>query len=207
MQMNPMDPAVVQLARQAQRLWSDKHAVSADYIKASLARAFEQFSQATQIDREAASTFLETAAHIIYAFYSEPAVVSSAVMICGVLLISDPWHEYQKKRIVLSQFATLVDLIALTRVALDHTERTDVPADVTRVLATLSSLIAEKISRTKVPNTFRETLDYIAGTLEYFAFMPNELEFFGDDFLPDPFLGQLEERMSHYTQLYRLTIM
>ena len=75
------------------------------------------------------------------------------------------------------------------------------------MLATLSSLIAEKISRTKVPNAFRETLDYIAGTLEYFAFMPNELEYFGDDFLPDPFLGQLEERMSHYTQLYRLTIM
>jgi len=202
-----MDPAVTQLARQAQRLWSDRHAVSADYIKASLARAFEQFHQSAQIDREAASTFLETAAHIIYAFYNEPAVVSSAVMICGLLLIGDPWHEYQKKRIILSQFATLVDLIALTRVALDRTENSETPADVTRVLATFSSLIAEKISRTKVPNTFRETLDYIAGTLEYFAFMPNELDVFGDDFLPDPFLGQLEERMSHYTQLHRLTIM
>lgn len=202
-----MDPAVEQLARQAQQLWTDKHAVSADYIKASLARAFQQFYQSTQIDREAASTFLETAAHIIYAFYNESGVVSSSVMICGLLLIGDPWHEYQKKRIILSQFATLVDLIALTRVALERTDNSPTPANVTRVLATLSSLIAEKISRTKVPNAFRETLDYIAGTLEYFAFMPNELEYFGDDFLPDPFLGQLEERMSHYTQLYRLTIM
>ena len=200
-----MSTAVEELTKQARILWTDPQSVSAEYVQTGLTRTLDHFYQTPRVDRAVASKFLETAAHIIYGFHKQPEIVSSCVHVCGLLLIRDPWHEYQKKRIILSQFATLVDLISLTRIALDRSEQAESSADTTRVLATLSSLIAEKIVRTNVPNTFRETLDYIAGTLEYFAFMPNELDVFGDDFLPDPFLGQLEERMSHYTHWFGLT--
>lgn len=197
----PISP-VAQLTRIARDLWADEgHALSSADVSAMLAATTRHFETCPSIDRAESGEFLQAAAHIIYGFYGYGDIVSQTVRLCGLLLVRDPEFEYPKKRLLLQEFGTLVDVIHITRMAMAAAYRLPNPKPMGHVMAILSKLLSHKLSVTNVPRTFHEALDYIVGTLEYFAFLPSEIKLSGEDFLPAVFLNELETRMGYYASL------
>ncbi len=146
---------------------------------------------------------LQDVALIIFNHPNHPGVVSECVRLCGLLFLLDPNVENRKKQLLLHEFAAPTDLVYLVHLAFQPDVRAHNRRYTTSVLWVLARMIKRKYTETSMPSVFRDSLDYIAGTLEYYAILPDEIDRSHTDFLPDSFLVDLESRMRYYPALSR----
>jgi hypothetical protein len=170
-------------------------------IRSSLVGVIKHFTNSEAISPYETSEFLRCSAHVILSYPRNRDIQSLCIRTVGLLLAKDALFEYEKKRLLLQEFGTLTDLVHIIRYALEYAPHYTFQMPVARIMYTMANLMKARIAKVNPPYVIGDSLEYVTGTLEYYAVLPGEIETSREDFLPDIFLSQLEYRMSFYSTL------